>query len=287
MALNQYVRGALALIGTLLASSNGSANDNVYDLDGTGPRPTWELGLFGGALQVPNYPGAESDQQRALFFPYLVYRGKRIQVGEGGLVNAKALENPRFQVDLSLSAALNVNTEDEAAREGMPELDYMLGIGPRLSYQWVSPKLDKSRHSLATNLNTRLIFSSDFKSFDDRGVIVEPTVVYRYKLREKDNLVLLANWSSSFASRDYLSYLYDVAPQYETPERAAYQADAGYFRSTFFLGLAMRPQRSFSFIGGVRVSSLAGSTIRDSSLVKQNENLTVFLGFRWLLWTVE
>lgn len=261
------------------------ANDNVYDLDGAGSKPKWEVGVFGGALQVPNYPGAESDQQRALLFPYVVYRGERFQVGEGGIVNAKAVTDPRFSVDVSLSAALNVNTEDEAARAGMPELDYMLGFGPRLSYEWISPKLDKTPQSLRLNLNTRLIFSSDFSGIDGRGVIVEPSIAYRYRLREKENLVLLANFASSIASKDYLSYLYDVAPEFATPERAAYRADAGYFRSTLFVGLAMRPKKAFSFIVGMRLSSLAGSTIRDSSLVRQQENVTYFAGFRWQLWT--
>ena len=94
-------------------------------------KPLWEWGIGGGGAYVPDYPASDNYQLRGLGVPYFIYRGDILRVGDGG-VRAMAVDDPTFELDVSLSGALNADSEDNEARRGMPDLDFLVGLGPQL-----------------------------------------------------------------------------------------------------------------------------------------------------------
>ncbi|MHB1241528.1 MAG: MipA/OmpV family protein, partial [Gammaproteobacteria bacterium] len=97
-------------------------------------KPLWVAGVGAGFLSVPDYPG--SDQQRGyiLPLPYFVYRGKFITAGRNG-IQGRLFASKRVHFSLSLSASPPVNSTDNPARRGMPDLRPMVELGPEIDVQ--------------------------------------------------------------------------------------------------------------------------------------------------------
>src|SRR5690554_7521233 len=70
-------------------------------------KPLWELGLGGGLLIQPQYPGAGERQTRGLALPYMVYRGDILRIGDGQSARAVAAENSFYELSLSFDAAFD------------------------------------------------------------------------------------------------------------------------------------------------------------------------------------
>ena len=58
-----------------------------------------------------------------------IYRGDIFSVGDEGAFRALAFANDRVELDLSLGASLPANSEDDADRRGMPDLDFLFEVG--------------------------------------------------------------------------------------------------------------------------------------------------------------
>src|SRR5919108_4076162 len=95
------------------------------------PRPQWEIGAGAAAVTLPDYRGSDESRGYLLPVPYVIYRGERLRVDRQG-VRGIFFESDRVELNLSLNATPPVDSEDNRAREGMPELDPTFEIGPRL-----------------------------------------------------------------------------------------------------------------------------------------------------------
>jgi outer membrane scaffolding protein for murein synthesis (MipA/OmpV family) len=76
-------------------------------------------------------------------------------------------------------------------------------------------------------------------------------------------------------------YFYEVAPQYATAERPAYEAKSGLMlvRTGLFGTYKLNPDvRVFGF---VRFESYAGAANQDSPLLKKNTGASAGIGFAW------
>lgn len=91
-------------------------------LDGPS-RPRWEAGVAAGAGRVSDYPGADQTHARGAVVPIFIYRGPILRVDQSG-IRGRFLSNPKWEFDLSATAAFNAKNND--ARRGMPGLDYLL-----------------------------------------------------------------------------------------------------------------------------------------------------------------
>jgi outer membrane protein len=85
-----------------------------------------------------------------------------------------------------------------------------------------------------------------------------------------------------FATRQRHAYYYEVAPQYATAARPAYQAEGGYSGTQFAAALTRRFDRFW--VGAfMRYDNLAGAAFADSPLVKTHNYLSGGLGIAWVL----
>lgn len=247
-------------------------------------QPLWEFGVGGGVIQVPNYPASSERNLIALALPYLIYRGDVFRIGDGG-ARAVVLENQNFEIDISVGGAFSADSDDNTAREGMPELDFLFEIGPQLVYRITDfSSAQGGSGRLNFHLQTRAVFSTDLQGIDHRGFVIEPELTYQQRGLFTEDMAFNASFSLVFATEKLHDYFYQVDPPFATDSRAEFNASGG------FLGAQLSAGVSFSLHDNVR--GFAGGTLRlhhgaansDSPLFEEDLTYSLGIGFVWRLY---
>jgi hypothetical protein len=246
-------------------------------------KPLWEAGVAGFTGWLPDYPAAGQNTVRVIAAPYLVYRGEFWRVGgeeNRGAVSGRFLKTDRYEFDISLSAAFPVDSGSNNARRDMPDLDFLFGIGPQLKLTLID---EPGRRKLNFNLQARSVYSTDFSSLDHRGYVFNPKLNYTHRHVTGLDLTVSTSVGPIFATEKLMDYFYQVDPEFATPTRPAYDADAGYLGSNLTLGISKRFNNRFRLILGSRLGIHSGATNDDSPLFKDELNVGVFSVFVWSL----
>jgi hypothetical protein len=82
--------------------------------------------------------------------------------------------NERTTLNLGLDAAFSAKSKDNEQRRGLPDLDYLVEIGPSLEYLF----WDEGERKLTAIGQVRAAFAVDTNRLDYTGVAVEPQIVY-------------------------------------------------------------------------------------------------------------
>ncbi len=241
-------------------------------------KPEWELGAGVAAIDFPIYRGAEERRIYVLPTPYVQYRGKFLQV-DRERVRGLLFRRERVELDISVNGSVPVSSKDSRARQGMPDLDPTLELGPELQ---VHLYYDERKH---TNLDLRLpvrpVFAVNFGRFDHVGWLAHPqlNLDLRNVLRSGWNLGLQAGWL--YGDRGYHAYFYDVAPQYATADRPAYSAGGGASGRQFIAALSRR--RGDVWMGAfAKVDDLRDAVFAGSPLVRRREDYTLGVALAWI-----
>ncbi|MBC6443947.1 MAG: MipA/OmpV family protein [Alphaproteobacteria bacterium GM202ARS2] len=242
-------------------------------------KPLWEWGIGGATAYVPDYPASDSYQLRGLGIPYVIYRGDIVRVGDGG-VRAMAVDDPTFELDLSLSGALNADSDDNEARRGMPDLDFLVGLGPQLLID-LTDKM--ARHHWDVRFQSRSIFAINFDRFKHQGFIFEPRLTYRGRdvFAKGHNVVVSLN--VAFATSKLHRYFYEVPEPYALATRPAYRGKGGYFGTGLFLGNSLRPHPRWRLFVGARFGYYGRAANSDSPLFKAPWTYSLFFGLAWTI----
>ena len=252
----------------------------------------WELGVGGGAFYNPKYPASSEGRFFSLALPFVVYRGETFRIGDGGGARAVVIENDTFEVDFSFGVALPSDSEDNSARVGMPELDFLGEIGPQMIFMLGNYDFDKNveGEKMGTNLGkgrldfrlqARAVFSTDFSRIDGRGYILEPQISYQHRGLKHEDTAFNVSFGMIFATEETQDYFYEVRPEFVTPTRPAYDAKAGYLGSELSLGLSFRVSENVrAFVGGsAQFHSLAAN--KDSPLFEKEVTYSIGTAFIW------
>ena len=213
---------ALAITAFGLSTAESVA---VVDLSaGPHKESLFEAGLFFGGGYLPDYPGSNENQARNLPLPSILYRGSIIRADERDGLRARVILAERVHMELSVAGSFPVNSKDNGARQGMPDLDWLGEIGPRLTLFITEPRAPTRLKLL---IPFRAVFSSNFQNFKHRGFNLPPGL-----LLESFDFILphwrgLAMLSATFTDRQMNAYFYDVAPGFARADRPAYDAHAG------------------------------------------------------------
>lgn len=277
--LNLIIFSVIAVLN-LSFSFNAQAMSELPELDSNADKPTWEAGAFVAAFNTPLYPAAAETQSKFLPVPFIIYRGERLRVGEGGVIKAMAVDKPRFKVDLSLGAAFAANSDDAKVREGMPDLDFIFEVGPEVSFMLNNTKQSETW----LTLQFRQVFSTDFSSIDDRGYIFQPELSYQGKHLFGDNDSFKLTFSSSFATKKTHQYFYQVDEVYSTLERPNYKAKGGYLGSQATLVNRFEIRENISIFFSTKVGFYQGASNEESPLFKKDFNYAFGLGLKWTLY---
>jgi len=243
-------------------------------------KPLWEAGLGVAVIDFPDYRGADERHSYALPLPYFIYRGEVFQSDRDG-ARSRFFKNDRFDLELSLNGSIPVESSDNSTRNGMPDLDPTLEIGPKLGI-----KLLRNRErgvQVGLTLPLRTVIATDFSHVRNVGWVFEPRVDVDFKrtwLGEGWNVGVTLG--PLFGDKRFHNYFFGVAPEFATAQRAAYTADGGY-GGLRLLGALSKRFPSFWFGAFVRADTLAGSVVEASPLVRQKESYAVGFAVTWAL----
>jgi outer membrane protein len=270
----QRRRGALALAACVAACMSTAAMGD--------PLPVWEAGPGLALLVYPDYRGADHYNFKPLPLPYLLYRGDVLSVSREGF-KARLLENERLDISLSAAFALPGNGDNQdSPRAGMPKLLPTFEIGPSFDYWLTDPQ--PGEWNWRARLPIRAVAASDFKQLDQVGWISSPHLQVDRRMSDGPWSFHFAFGAGAlFANRKYHSYFYEVQPQYATPDRPAYEPDAGYSGARFSAYASVGRGR-WKVGLGVLDDYLGGAAFVDSPLVQTKNAAVIGLGITYRLW---
>jgi MipA family protein len=235
-------------------------------------KPQWELGAGVAGLDFPVYRGADERRSFLLPVPYVQYRGDILQI-DRDRVRGLLFRRDRVEMDISVNGSLPVRSSDTVARNGMPDIDPILEIGPSLNVHLYFD--EKRRTNLDLRLPVRAALAVSFPRLEPQGWLFQPSLDLNFRNFRQ------SGWSLSFMA-GLLEYFYDVAPQYATPSRPAYTAPGGYSGKQFIAALSRRFPTYW--IGGfMKWDDLEGSAFMGSPLVTRREAFAVGFAVSWIL----
>ncbi len=241
-------------------------------------KPLVELGLAGGAGYIPDYPAAGQNHFNGIALPFPIYRGDFIRSDSKGLLRGRIIHSQNFELDVSLSGSLDADSDDNDARRGMPDLDYMAEVGPRI--QWTFARAARwARMDL--ELPFRAVFSTDFSSVEHRGFLFEPQLAYQHENFLDAGTKLKLGLSTILADEDLQDYFYQVDVPFVTAVRPAYDGQAGYLGSRLRL-LLLHPmsKRLRLFVAG-ELHSHHGAANENSPLYQEAFTYGAGTGLIW------
>ena len=238
--------------------------------------PKWEFGVGIGGLSIPHYRGSDQTQEYVAPLPYVRYNGERLKVDREG-ARFSFLQNGRFRLDASASFNFPVDSEDNRARQGMPDLDPIIELGPRAQFDLYTS--DDSNLRIRAAIPVRLAIAADLKGPDNAGWTVSPYLQIRYYTGWETAFSLGPIW----ATEKYHDYYYQVDPAYATIDRPAYDAHSGYSGFRYTLTTSTRFHNDQFWFGAfLRYDTLSGAAFEDSPLVKQNDALFAGIAIAWI-----
>lgn len=240
-------------------------------------KPLLELGIAGFSATIPDYPAAEQNHLHHLIIPYIVYRGQYIRSDEKGLLRGLFVDNHYVEVDISLMGAFPVTSDENRARRGMPDLDWLGEIGPRLLFHAYRDDND----TIDLDLPLRAVISTDLSRADYQGLVTEPGLYFRRENREEEDSYMQAHLSSIFAASRLMDYFYTVPPRYAAVNRPIYHADPGYLGSTLILSASKPITPQWRIVGYAGGSSVHGAANEESPLYKDSLNAGIGVGVIW------
>ena len=240
--------------------------------------PLWELGVVVGAGYLPDYPAADEYSARVVPLPYFVYRGKVFRSEESGLLRGRFINTGRVELDISLAGALDVKSKDNLARAGMPDLDWMGQIGPRL--QIVLARAARDAH-VDLELPVRAVLSTDFSKIEHIGFLSVPELAYQHDNVFGNGTRLKLGLGLTFADQQFQEVLYGVPDAFATATRPAYDATAGYMGAKISLGVAAPVSPALRVLGQVRADFHHGAANEASPLFRSKTTGTVLVGAIW------
>lgn len=242
-------------------------------------KPLWELGIGMSALSFPDYRGSDETSLFAIPFPYVVYRGKFLKADRDGIRGA-FIDNERVELNVSLGASVPVNSDDNRARQGMPDLQPTAEFGPSLDINlW---RTGDRRYKLDLRLPVRAAVTV-MGGVDDVGWEASPRLVL-----DITDVAGLSGWDLGllvgpiFGSERNHDYFYSVEPKYATAGRPAFNAKAGYGGSHLLVSVSKRFPKLW--LGAfARWDGLDGAVFVDSPLVVSKNYFAAGVGIAWVL----
>jgi len=260
-----------------LADPDNSREVASYPGDITLVRPQWDLGIGAGIFRYNLYPGAKQTADLVLPAPYFTYRSPSLEIDQG--IRSFIYHSETVVLDISADFGLPVDSDDTVARQGMPDLDFMLQIGP--SIEFLLNDARQSYFDIRFELPLRLAFVTDISYVDSIGLLLEPRFSFNHRRIARTGLSHKTTVGLKLATDDFHAYYYDVAPEYVTASRAEYQSDGG-FGGSFIKYRISYKSKDFIYWLFLRYQSLRGAEFEDSPLVVQDDYFFVGLGFAWV-----
>jgi hypothetical protein len=246
-------------------------------------RALFEWGGFVGHGNTADYPASNEYRLRTLPVPYVRYRGDIFRTDDEDGTRFRMLSLHNFDLDFSFGGSFPTEGDNNQARLGMPNLDWTLEVGPRLLYYF----LRSDKVTVRAGLPLRYSFSTTtFTTWKQVGSIFAPTLQFDFYHVGTENLNLYLMSDFNYYNEGEANYFFEVDPQYQTADRAAYNAVAGYVGYNLSAAAKYEIGKA-NFILGSRYSDYSDSANSQSPLHKTSVNWTYFVGFGWVFFESE
>lgn len=249
------------------------------------PLSLWELGVGGGIADISNYPSSSQRNIVTAAAPYVVYRGDIFRVDNDKGVRAVVVDNNNLEIGLSFGGAFSADSEDGTVREGMPDLDFLLEVGPQAIYKIKDYTFKNGGNArLNATLQARAAFSTDFSGIDNRGFVLNPVLTYQQRGRLFEDTALSTSIGLVFATERFHDYFYEVPDQFITDQRAAYDAKGGYLGTRLAINISFPITDTIRGFAGLGAQIHSGSVNEDSPLYEKDITYSAGVGFVWRLY---
>jgi MipA family protein len=242
-------------------------------------KPLWEFGLGVGALGFPDYRGSDETQVYPIPVPYFVYRGRFLKADRDGL-RGELFDREYAELSLSVNGTIPVNSEDNAARRGMPDLKPTFELGPSLELHLWHTADRAVKLDLVMPLRVPITIESSPRSLQ---WLFAPRLNIDF-----DNVGGHAGWNFGagvgpvFAADRFHEYYYSVPARFATPTRPEYRADGGYSGMHVLAALSKRFPKYW--VGAyLRYDWIGGAEFEDSPLVRRRNSLAGGVGIAWMI----
>ena len=241
--------------------------------------PLYEFGVFLGTAVLPDYPAAGQARSRTIPLPLVHYNGDLLRADDDGGTRFRFINVEKFDLDLSFGGSFPTDTGNNDARSGMPNLDWTAEVGPRLIYYvYRDPLVGQLRIGIPVRAN----FATDFVKWYGVGYVFAPTVQYDKFNFLTEHLDLFVHYTAHFITEGVADFFYQVAPQFQTLDRAAYKGQPGFLSHEYSVALKYRFNKK-NLILGTQYSDFSQSANTGSSLHRSNVNWSYVLAFSWVL----
>lgn len=271
----------LSLFLSLLLSLSG-ASSFAKESEKEDGEAYWDYGIGLGAVHYEHYPSSNQFSDIALPGPTFQYRGKILRADDRDGAHLYLLKSQTFTVELAGAGYPALDSSNNRAREGMPDLPWMIALGPELVF--------KPNENWRMGLGVFQAISTDFKMTRFAGNIFEAKIKYQWDHAHSSwswispDLHVNSRVTLSFQSGDkkFQALYFEVTPQQATAERPSYEAREGFLSEELSYYQTFKSGRLSLFAGG-SLKSYANSVNRESSLHKSDFNVTAVLGVNYVL----
>lgn len=219
------------------------------------------LGLGLAGQYINDYRGSKETQFEALPVPYIKYNSKYLKIDRQG-ARGRLFFNNWLEFNISADLALSGDSEDNRLRQGMPELETAVQVGPSLDINLSGGDLNEG---WALRVPLRSVITVSSEGIGGIGYTFSPKLTYRFQIRNKWRLK--TDVGVLYGSRRFHAYYYSVAPIDATLARPEYVADAG-FSGVFSKATAIRSHGDWLYGASLRYDNLQGAVFLDSPLVE-------------------
>jgi len=243
----------------------------------------WEMNLAAFGRFGPSYPASEETQGDFIPLPFPVYRGTFFRLGDDrdSPMRGRVFRTDRIKLDIDFDLIFGSDSDDIAARTGMPDLDLLLEAGPELELQFVDRGWFAADAFLALPVRGALSWDGLDPSFE--GLVFAPELKL---VRDfgSDRKQLKFRITPSFASDGYMDYYYEVTPAFATDGRPAFAADGGYLGTEIALSLRWPVAERLELWGGIRQDFHQGAENEDSPLFTDDTTTALYGAFMYRFW---
>lgn len=243
----------------------------------------WEMNLAAFGRVGPSYPASGETQGNFIPLPFPVYRGTFFRLGDDtdSPMRGRVFRTDRIKLDIDFDLVFGSDSDDIAARTGMPDLDLLLEVGPELELQFVDRGWLAADAFLALPLRGALSWDGLDPSFE--GIVFAPELKFTRDFGS-DRQQLKLRITPSFASDGYMDYYYEVAPAFATAERPAFAAGGGYLGTEIALSLRWPVASRLELWGGIRQSFHTGARNDESPLFTDDTTTAIYAAFMYRFW---
>lgn len=241
-------------------------------------KPKFEMGSGFAYFKIANYPGSKNSSYKFIPFPVVIYRGDKVRADEDG-TRARFFNNKYIELGLSAGFNFPIKTSENNIREGMPDTEALIGLGPGLLFKI----LKNNNQKLTAGVGLRINYEGGkFPNFTEKGWILEPNIRYWYKPSAESLFTIYSGISLSVADKKYNSFYYGIENNYKTVTRDSYSAKAGLVDLAYSLAFNYDYSEKASLFLGVVYSNLTTASNKFSPLVEDEHNISIGLGMTWL-----